>query len=738
MDNEQVVYPQEIDILNCEKEPIHLIGKSQAHGIILACNPGNFQITQCGTNAEEFFGIDYKEVLNKNLEDFIGENPLKKLKNELQGGRHLLPEEFEINGRQLLMLPHLAGENLILDFEESDESRDSLFFQRQLIQILKNLNASGNISKLCADAARLTKDIFGYDRVMVYKFDEEWNGEVVAEEKEDSLESWLGLHYPASDIPAQSRELFLKHRVRIIADVNYTPIPIHPEISPINGQPLDLSKSQLRGVSPIHIEYLKNMKVGASLTAAIIANGKLWGLIACHHYSAKFINYFQRETCEFLSQVFSNQLALKLAEEFKQESEINSGIQARLLKQIQEEGEIFKGLTNAEIKFTELVAAKGGAILLDGDLKLSGITPGEEEVKQLISEFLREKEEEVFFTKNLGEEYPEAKNYTKEASGILSYRLGRNKNHYLIWFRPEEPQSVSWGGNPENKITYNEKEGRLGPRKSFEKWTQNLSGIAQGWKNTEIKAARELGENLNYLIVERQKEEISQLNDKLMKAVEELELFSYSISHDLRGPLRGVDGFARILKEDHFEELSKEGQEVVETILLSAKKMDDLIDDILCLSKISTGNIIREKIEVELMIRELLESLNLKVNYPNTGVEIEKDLPPMNADKTMVYQVWSNLIGNALKYSARGEKPEVQIGSFKHNGKTGYFVKDNGIGLDVQKEEQVFKAFKRVAGTDYSGSGIGLAVVKRIIDKHQGRIWFESEKDKGTVFKFYI
>ena len=207
------------------------------------------------------------------------------------------------------MLAHLSEDNLILDFEIIGETWDPGHFQQQLTSIINGLDTTESIPTLCDRAASLMKDIFGYDRVMVYRFDEEWNGEVVAEEKEEPLESWLDLHYPASDIPSQSRKLFLKHKVRIISDVNYEPVPIAPEISPLTNKPLDLSRSALRGVSPIHIEYLQNMKVGASLTAAIIVNGNLWGLVACHHYSAKFINYYQRETCKFLTQVFSNNIS---------------------------------------------------------------------------------------------------------------------------------------------------------------------------------------------------------------------------------------------------------------------------------------------------------------------------------------------------------------------------------------------------------------------------------------------
>lgn len=245
------------------------------------------------------------------------------------------------------MLAHRSGPNLFLKFEEQGKFWDSLFFQRQLTRILNNLSAIETVDRPCSIAAKLTRDVFGNDRVMIYKFDEEWNGEVIAEEKEkdEALESWLGLYYPASDISEQSRNLFLKHKLRIISDVHYNPVKIYPAHSPINNQPLDLSMAELRAVSPIHIEYLKNMKVGASTTAAIITNGKLWVLVAYHHYSAKFISFFQRETCKFITQVFFNQLSEHESANFLENTKIAAKIRENLLGQMKQETKISSALT---------------------------------------------------------------------------------------------------------------------------------------------------------------------------------------------------------------------------------------------------------------------------------------------------------------------------------------------------------------------------------------------------------
>ncbi len=736
MAKNQVAYPKKIDITNCDKEPIHIIGKSQAHGVILACNPQSFEVTQCGQNTHLFFGKTYDEILGQNLENIIGGKSLTILKGKLEN-KAIEAIEVEVGGRNFLMLPHFSGADLVIDFEERGELWDSMFYQRQLTRILNGLSASESIEDLCDDAAGLTRDIFGYDRVMIYKFDEEWNGEVIAEEKKESLESWLGLHYPASDIPAQSRQIFLKHRVRIIVDVNYRPVPIIPELSPHTGEPLDLSKSELRGVSPIHIEYLQNMKVGASLTAAIIANGKLWGLVACHHYSTKFVNYFQRETCKFLTQVFSNQLALKDTGKYLEKNTASEKVRTKILQQMREQDKLSEALTNSSSLFTQLINCGGGAVVLNGNIFSVGKTPTENQIKHLLHHFLAEKQEHLFFTKNLEKVFPPAGDYREQASGVLSIQIGQDFNNYLLWFREEAPKTVNWGGNPENKASYNEEKQRLSPRKSFEKWSQKLTGVSDSWKAYEIAAAKALAEDVSHIIVEKQKEEISRLNDELLDANDELELFSYSISHDLRGPLRGIDGYLRIMKEDFGEEIPEELLQLINTTLGSAEKMNQLIDDILSLSRIGRGEIRREEMDVNAQISEILESLNPEAAYPKTQIKIE-NLPKLQADEKMMRQVWANLIGNALKYSAESKSPMVKIGANKEDNSTVYFVKDNGIGISEEKQNAVFNAFERYAGSNYSGTGIGLAVVKRIIEKHQGEVWVESSQGTGSTFKFRV
>ena len=734
----QNFYPEKVDLSSCEKEPIHIIGATQSHGVLVACDKFTGIITQIGENSKDIFGISAEELLGTDLGLLIGKDLSVQLQNTITENGIFEVNETTINKKNFVVIPHITDENLILDIESIDSKSNSYDFQKELSSLLNTLSASETSDELCADAARITKSIFGYDRVMIYKFDEEWNGKVIAEEKKDEMDSWLGLHYPASDIPKQARELFFKNRVRIISDVNYSPVKIVPSISPLNGQPLDLSNSKLRAVSPIHIEYLQNMKVGASLTAALMSNGKLWGLLACHHYDAKFLNYYQRQTCEFLIQIFSNELSLKNSNNFLKNIEKSDEIRNKLIEQVQLQGSIKKGLSNLTLKVTDLFPCSGAAIILNGKIKLVGDTPQKAQVKNLIKDFLTSRKDNVFFTKNLFQFYPEAKKFKDSGSGMLSVRLGQSDQDFLIWFRPEVIQSVDWGGNPENKATYDEEKKRLTPRKSFEKWTEELTGVANSWQDFEISGARKLSESISYVILEKQKIKIDTLNSQLVTAHDDLELFSQGLSHDLKAPLRGINGYAQILKEDHYNNLPKPGQKAVDTILNSTKEMGELIDNILSFAGVSEQTLSKNIFSVNHLIEDTLNSVNIDVNYPDTNVIIDKDLPGMMADKRMIAQVWSNLITNALKYSETQNAPKIEIGSEARDNKTVYFVKDNGVGFDPKYKEEIFDLFSRFSGDKFKGTGIGLAIVKRIIEKHNGKIWAESIPDQGTTFYFYV
>ena len=661
----------------------------------------------------------------------------KVFKKKLKHGESLLPEKLKVGEQKFLCIPSISGEHLIIDVEPSGKSIDPIHFQEQLTKILTELDESESVNDMCQQAALLVKHLFDYDRIMIYKFDEDWNGEVVAEVKEPELESWLGLHYPATDIPKPAREIFMKQGVRIISDVNYKASPIIPEISPVTGQPLDISNSELRAVSPIHIEYLQNMKVGASLTAAIILNGELWGLIACHHYSPKFINYHQRQSCLFLTQVFSNKLALKTTKTFLENTSKSGEIRKQLVLQMTSIRNIEDALYRFDPKFTDIIECSGGALIMNDEIYLVGETPNLQQVESLFHNYLK-KQELFFSTKCLSKVFPEANDYCDKAAGIISARIGEQGDLYLIWFRQEVKETVSWGGNPE-KIGY-VKDGieYLTPRKSFERWTEKLSGIAKPWQEYDYEAVNSLREDITHILVKKQKEQIDELNSNLLDANKELETFSYSVSHDLRAPLRGIDGYARILNDHYMDRLDDYSQKAVKTIVRSASEMDILIEDILSYSKVGQTKLSKQIISMQQLVENAFDSQNPESNYPRTTIKIAEKLPKVMGDRRMISQLVNNLISNALKYSARQENPVVEVGYNKQDDKVIYFIKDNGVGFDPKHKHKIFEVFSRVATDDFTGSGIGLSIAKKVVDKHKGELWVETAPGKGAVFYFSL
>ncbi|WP_029033588.1 ATP-binding protein [Salinimicrobium terrae] len=730
------VQPGELNLDNCAREPIHIIGKTQAHGVLVACDPQTLKITQMGENVAEYFGLTFEELFGNDLSYLLGEEQVKQLVEMLSFNETAIPQDILINDKNFLMQVHHSGPNLVLDFEPYQGGQSSNFFQKQLTQILNQFQAAKSVDQLCKAATILSKKMFGYNRVMIYEFDEEWNGKVIAESREEEMGSWLGLHYPATDIPAQSRQLFLKHRVRIITDVNYTPVPIIPELSPLTKEPLDISRSGLRAVSPIHIEYLKNMGVGASLTAAIIVKGKLWGLIACHHSTAKHLDFYQRESCRFLAQMFSTELSLQENSALISQGKLSESIRKQLVVQMNNENDVVTALSKGNVKFTQLFPCGGGAIFIKDRWALNGNTPEKTQLERLLN-FIKEHPKSLFLTRNLSAVFPEAKAYKETASGVLCLKIADYK--YIFWFKPEEIQEVNWGGNPKDKAFYNEKEQRLSPRQSFEKWSEKLTGISEAWQETDKEIARALRENISYVMLAQQQEEIEALNFKLIEANKELKIFSYGLSHDLRAPVRGMEGILEILDEDHRTELSEEGQKLLQMSRDLNEKMNNLIDNILEYSRLNHSDSLEVKsIDTSEVIEEALKFVNVQGSYPKTTVKIQSQLPEMRGERRMLFQLWSNLLNNAIKYSSEEENPLVEVGTEKIKGHLVFYVRDNGIGVPPKLKEKIFETFKRGVGSRFKGTGIGLAIVKRIIEKHGGEVWVQSEEGKGSIFYFYL
>lgn len=723
-------YPKITDINKCEDEPIHLIPNVQQFGCLLVLDYKN-TIIQCSNNTLDIINIASQELLDTKIDKHI---PLD-LKNT-SGNNPIITT---CNTIPILINVHEYENYIILDIEQlSDTDWDQFQFQQYMINSLNNLSNCNNLTDLSNNITQTTKDLFDYDRVMLYKFDEHWNGQIIAETKEEHLTSWLGINYPATDIPANARQLFLKQGVRVISNVEETNAALTPTVNCVTNSLTDISKSHFRAASPFHIEYLKNMKVSATLTCAIVNDDKLWGLIACHNYSAKSLSFQKRQACLLYSKMISNQISIKQSNFYLQKINNHSTVRLKLVENMSEKWDLIKGLTQHNVTGLNLLESDSFIIAYNDTIYNLGNTLEQTILRKLIKELEQlTKQSDYFFSNNISKDIDWLKSYSKDISGVMYFRISKKSNESVLWIRKEKIDTKIWGGNLDKINIEKETNSRLSPRKSFEKWSQNVKHTAVKWEAHEVSAAKALVNDIKNIIVTKFSE-VNKLNKQLRNLNQELESFSYSVSHDLRGPLRGIDGFANILKEDYFDVLDDFGKESVETIINSAEKMNSLMDDILSYSGLSKVDKIDDYHNLNNIISDVLKDNDLLKNNPKTNITINPNLPEIFGDKMMIYQLISNLITNAFKYSSKVENPKIEIDYYNDGEKNIYFVKDNGIGFKPEYSKKIFGVFMRLTNKDYSGTGVGLAIAQRIVYRHSGDIWAESQLNKGAKFNFYF
>jgi chemotaxis family two-component system sensor kinase Cph1 len=639
------------------------------------------------------------------------------------------PFNVELNGEPYFVIVTPSGSNIVLEFEPTDSDLD-VDVQKAIGRSISEILSGKNLNALLKNAAQEIKKIIRYDRVMIYKFNEDEHGEVVAEVKEDNLEPFMGLHYPASDIPKQARQLYKLNLTRIIADVNTDSAPI---ITFEEEQPLDLTHSVLRAVSPIHIQYLKNMGVASSFSISLIAHGELWGLVACHNYSPRFINYKARDAAKLVGQILSSALEYRQEEEDTEQLAVLNAAAADISGTLKKDVTILEALTKGKATINDITTAAGAALVLDGAITTVGSTPTEAQIEEIIGWLKENMADSVYYTHHFPEIFAPAKKFSATASGILATALSKDLTELIIWFKPEQITTINWAGNPEKPAEPGENGlMQLSPRQSFEIWEQTVKNTSARWSNEELTTVVKIREEIIYAI-NRRANEIRMLNERLQLAYEELDTFSYTISHDLRTPLSSVKSYSEFLLATN-KSLDESAKGILGKIVAGTDKMNMLIKEILNYSRVGRADIEFNKIDMVKLVNDAAKEVTNAFSLPNLKLTIG-DLPNIYGDFVMITQVFTNLLNNAVKYSARSNPPQVEIKGVVDNQETIYSVTDNGVGIDVNYFSRVFELFKRMDNVlDYEGTGVGLAIVKRIVEKHQARIWFESKLGIGTIF----
>jgi light-regulated signal transduction histidine kinase (bacteriophytochrome)/CheY-like chemotaxis protein len=536
------------DLTNCDREPIHVPGSVQPFGFLLALL-SDFSICIASENVATFLGSDSADLMGRPLSDAISEPAIKAIRariDHLTGDdavERLFGLQLQNNGKPFDLAIHFSGAYLVIEAEPSVIEPD--LNSGELVRLmLGRVRKTNSVRDLAQEAARQIKILTGFDRVMLYQFHPDGSGEVIAEVAAGGLEPFLGLHYPASDIPRQARTLYERNWLRIIADVNKKPAPLLSTATH-NATLLDLSMSVLRSVSPIHIEYLQNMGVGASMSVSVLRDGKLWGLFACHHYGPRHLSFERRTAAELFGQMFSWILETRERETTVAHETKAHQIQERLMEVAASHAHSRRAIVDFVEDYRKMIPCEGVAVWSDGEVTLSGETPTSAEVMELVAFVNRTTPGRICASAEIAKIYASGESFRDRAAGFLAVPISRTPRDLLIFFRREVVRSVTWAGDPNKAYGSGPLGPRLTPRKSFEAWQQFVRGQSAPWTTADLRIAEGLRITLLEVILQ-----LADLAASERRAAQERqELMIAELNHRVRNILSLVRGLVAQSKD---------------------------------------------------------------------------------------------------------------------------------------------------------------------------------------------
>jgi light-regulated signal transduction histidine kinase (bacteriophytochrome) len=532
-----------VDLTNCDREPIHILGAVQPIGFLLALT-ADWIVARASANVMEFIGRNPDELIGRPLGDIFPGAVVHNLRNRaamLRGPdsvERLFNAEIVPGSQRFDVAVHVSDNQIVIEAEPgSGEYGDAGGMVRSMIT---RLDQCADLPAFFREGARQIRALTGFDRVMVYRFAPDGAGEVVAEAAKPGIGRFLGLHYPASDIPAQARELYKRNLLRIICDVDAIPVPIVPQLDE-RGKPLDLSLSVLRSVSPIHIEYLKNMGVGASMSISIMVDRKLWGLFACHHYSPRCPSFERRSVSELFAQMFSMRLESRERQETVEFERRARDISDQLLGAVASDETLLNDPDWLGDILTRAIQADGVGVRISGNCAFSGTTPPVEDFRKIVRALNGTAAGKVYATDRIASIVSGAEKYASEAAGMLAIPISRSPRDYVVLFRSELVRSVRWAGDPHKPVTYGPNGPRLTPRESFAEWKELVEGRSRPFTGSEMRVA----ETLRATLIEVVLRLADEASAERQQANARQELLIAELNHRVRNILGVIRGLIR-------------------------------------------------------------------------------------------------------------------------------------------------------------------------------------------------
>jgi light-regulated signal transduction histidine kinase (bacteriophytochrome) len=710
--------PRRVDLQNCGDEPIHLPGSIQPHGVLLfLTDAGRIEgwSANVGTVADALpvLGQPYDALGLPQAVTALIQETLDMMES---GESPATVTAVAIRDRDYDCVVHAHMHRVIVEFEARDVGMAEVAqFAIKAHSSIDRLRRQRSIDGLLESAVRQIRDFTGFDRVMAYRFRSDDSGDVVAEARRDDLVPYLGQRYPAGDIPPQARRLYVLNTLRMIADVGYQAVPL---LGAEGSTPLDMSFAVLRSVSPIHVEYLQNMGVGASMSVSIVIHDRLWGLIACHHMGPKRVPYSVRMAADVLAQVIASTLQGIEAREEADLVEHAAKVRTSLVESLLLEEDPLEALVEHGDGLLESTHAQALVVSQYGRVVCRGVDQalGEAIVASLPAE------PHDIVARTSVEEWPDAvRPLLGKWVGMLGLPFDPATGGWCVLLRTEQIEEVAWGGKPQ-KTQAGPLGERLTPRGSFEAWHETVRGLAHPWEDGILTHARMmLGELARVSNARRAQTESTRAQLLAM------------LGHDLRDPLHSINMAGMVLERT--DGGSNKGT-LGKRIQSSSNRMQRMIGQVLDMSRIDRGlslGIDLHPVDLAALVEDMVEEARLA--YPTIAYELNIDLHTVGhafvlADGGRLGQVISNLLSNARHHGEPNQPITIRLAPQADAGLAVLEIANASAPIPAETEAALFNPFKRSSlnnPRNRTGMGLGLYIAQQIVREHEGEIDYRHE-----------
>ncbi|SFD55006.1 ATP-binding protein [Paracidovorax konjaci] len=717
---------------NCDREPIHIPGRIQGHGVLLAFD-GEGNVRYASENTLDLLDCALQPGDNIAM---LPQTPCTAIADKVREGLLALrgeaelpmPAELQAKGQTFDVVLHISDGLLVAEFESRHHNASELAgFAVQAHRAMEKLRRPRAINELLQLATQELRALTGFDRVMAYRFRHDSSGDVVAESCGPDLDPYLGRRYPASDIPAQARRLYVVNTLRLIADVGAPTVALLQS----DTGPIDLSASILRSVSPIHIEYLSNMGVGASMSVSIVINGQLWGLLACHHMQARQVPYSVRMACDVIAQVLSSNVQNSLMRAHTERAQAAGAIRTRLIEDILHSDDEFAALCRCASDLAVTLQAEAAVVSLGAKVHIRGDIS--EKSAKAILEWLGTAPDEgpadrLFQTHALPLLAPALAVAATPWCGLLALPFDRERGGWAVFLRKEQIETIHWGGRPEKEVRPGPLGPRLTPRGSFDLWKETVRSTAEHWSGVELDIARQLLDEMQRAQNARNNE-LNRTRTQLMAV----------LGHDLRDPLHSISMAARVLEKggDADGRAGRLGQRIQS----SSSRMQRLVSQVMDMSRLQSGlglDLQLAHADVAALLADLIDEA--RTAHPDT--ELRAMIPDTlqgSVDADRIAQVVVNLISNARHHGKAGHAVEISASALADGG-IGISVRNVAAPIPDAVASNLFSPFKASSAGNVrnrSGMGLGLYIAHQIVKGHGGEIVYTYEKG-NVVFSVHL